>query len=232
MQNHTGRGLPIPLAKRVLRHMLMGLAHAHKRGVVHTAQFVNQPVTNYITPLDLRAPESILQGPWDEKVDIWIFGCLIFEFLTSATLFTLKSDECRPEEFVLYQMMVFTGERFSADQLRESDIEVALSFFDPSTTFLRKLPKLYRQHIKDFVKTYGTTTEQERQGAAALIERCLRLNSRDRPSAEDLLDDPWLNSQATKRSDLANDQYFHGDRQENMHTQRRSRANGWITSPS
>ncbi|THH03576.1 hypothetical protein EW146_g10394 [Bondarzewia mesenterica] len=266
MQNHTGRGLPVPLAKRILRHMLIGLAHAHGHGVVHTdlkfdnvmfdlgsisaqeieiflskdpsrrhppeaswprgkiveaavsqplplpslkeafsrnflitdfgsAQFVDQPVTNDITPYTLRAPETILQGAWDEKVDIWIFGCLIFESLTGCDLFTLESDECRPEEMHLYQMMVYTGERFTSDQLRESDLDVALSFFDPSTTFLRKLPKLYRQHIKDFIETCGTTTEQERLGAAALIERCFRLNPRQRPSAEDLLDDPWWSSE-------------------------------------
>lgn len=30
-----------------------------------------------ITAPTLRAPEIILHGPWDEKVDIWAFGCLV-----------------------------------------------------------------------------------------------------------------------------------------------------------
>jgi serine/threonine-protein kinase SRPK3 len=30
-----------------------------------------------VTALDLRAPETVLQGPWNEKVDIWTFGCLV-----------------------------------------------------------------------------------------------------------------------------------------------------------
>lgn len=36
MQQTKNRSLPVPLAKRVLRQMLMGLAHVHKHGVVHT----------------------------------------------------------------------------------------------------------------------------------------------------------------------------------------------------
>jgi serine/threonine protein kinase len=38
-------------------------------------------------PLGLRAPEAILGGPISEKVDIWAFGCLIYEFLTARQLF-------------------------------------------------------------------------------------------------------------------------------------------------
>ena len=33
---------------------------------------------NDITANALRPPEIILRGPWDEKVDIWTFGCLVF----------------------------------------------------------------------------------------------------------------------------------------------------------
>ncbi|KAK7035377.1 hypothetical protein VNI00_011908 [Paramarasmius palmivorus] len=36
-----------------------------------------QRTTSIITPPALRAPEIFLHGPWDEKVDIWSFGCLI-----------------------------------------------------------------------------------------------------------------------------------------------------------
>lgn len=39
-------------------------------------QEIDDQTTDHITPLTLRAPEVILGGPWDEKVDIWTFGCL------------------------------------------------------------------------------------------------------------------------------------------------------------
>jgi hypothetical protein len=45
--------------------------------LVELAQFVDNRVVSHITPDTLRAPESIMQGPWDSKVDIWTFGCLV-----------------------------------------------------------------------------------------------------------------------------------------------------------
>jgi serine/threonine-protein kinase SRPK3 len=44
---------------------------------VQTAQSSTDHTIDYITPDALRAPETILGGPWNEKVDIWIFGCLV-----------------------------------------------------------------------------------------------------------------------------------------------------------
>jgi len=42
-----------------------------------------QPATNHtvndITADALRPPEIIPRGPWDEKVDIWTFGCLVVQ---------------------------------------------------------------------------------------------------------------------------------------------------------
>ena len=41
------------------------------------AQPAGLHTTDEITAHPLRAPEIILQGPWDNKVDIWAFGCLV-----------------------------------------------------------------------------------------------------------------------------------------------------------
>lgn len=42
-----------------------------------------------MTPVALRAPELILRQPFGSAIDIWSFGCLMFEFLTGRTLFAL-----------------------------------------------------------------------------------------------------------------------------------------------
>jgi serine/threonine-protein kinase SRPK3 len=41
------------------------------------AQELDDQTSDQVTPLTLRAPEIILGGPWDEKIDIWSFGCLV-----------------------------------------------------------------------------------------------------------------------------------------------------------
>ena len=42
---------------------------------------VAQPIDHHtyddISPVALRPPEKYIDGPWNEKVDIWTFGCLV-----------------------------------------------------------------------------------------------------------------------------------------------------------
>jgi serine/threonine protein kinase len=45
-----------------------------------------------ITANALRAPEVILRGAWDEKVDIWIFGCLVCQATTIGS--AAEADWC------------------------------------------------------------------------------------------------------------------------------------------
>jgi serine/threonine protein kinase len=44
-------------------------------------------------PDGLQAPEQILGEPISEKIDIWAFGCLIYEFLTAKQLFPIYWNE-------------------------------------------------------------------------------------------------------------------------------------------
>lgn len=41
------------------------------------------------TPLLLRAPELILEMPFDHTTDIWSFGCLLFEPVTGTPMFAV-----------------------------------------------------------------------------------------------------------------------------------------------
>ena len=57
-----------------------------------------------VTPVALRAPEAILrdaQVPVGKGIDVWAFGCLVFELLTGSTLFVglegLDGDEMADE---------------------------------------------------------------------------------------------------------------------------------------
>ncbi|GBE89766.1 hypothetical protein SCP_1700910 [Sparassis crispa] len=89
-------------------------------------------------------PEILIWGPWNEKVDIWTFGCLIFEIVTGGVLFKYKPfqrfnlDEL---SYLLYTMLCYTCEDFSADQLTVS--KWAGRFFD-STCNLGANPLSFR----------------------------------------------------------------------------------------
>lgn len=42
-----------------------------------------------MTPVALPAPELIFKQPFDSVIDIWAFGCLVYEFITGTRLFSV-----------------------------------------------------------------------------------------------------------------------------------------------
>ncbi|KAI5865652.1 kinase-like protein [Durotheca rogersii] len=61
------------------------------------AFLANDPPEETVTPVALRAPETILGLSVGKEIDIWCFGCLVFELLTGQQLFVriqpLEGDE-------------------------------------------------------------------------------------------------------------------------------------------
>ncbi|GLB43155.1 putative protein kinase domain containing protein [Lyophyllum shimeji] len=268
---------PIPIVKRILRHVLHGMAALHKCGVVHTdikpdnimislapswsdetvsawlrdhppraygpcqslykvvtdaivteefptpsvedlemcdfkvtdlsnAQELDDQTTDNITPLTLRAPEVVLGGPWDETVDIWTFGCLVFTFLTSAPLFPdrihpihhcfLRSDvdpnntDDIQVDHLLWMMMVMTDQRFPPAVL--SLYPNSPEYFE-SNGDMKRFNTIARRPLELCIQDTGCPASQEDvAGAVSLMRRCLQFNPSARPSAKELLQDPWL----------------------------------------
>ncbi|KAL6300875.1 kinase-like domain-containing protein [Sparassis latifolia] len=241
------KAFPVPLAKRILRDTLRGLAQLHASGCVHTdlksanimcnlpeatseanlrlllesspsrrhppeqswdyfveaavsqplpppsidqalsasfvigdfgsAQFVDHQVISHITPDTLRAPESILQGPWDSKVDIWTFGCLVYEFMLGIPLFPRKHPEFSPNLIKTYKY--------------------APDFLDMETGYLARVRKpVTKVHFSLlFRRNAGVLAlpEHDIAGAIDLMSRCFRIDPADRPTAIELVrESPWM----------------------------------------
>ncbi|EDR12112.1 uncharacterized protein LACBIDRAFT_311109 [Laccaria bicolor S238N-H82] len=167
-----------------------------------SAQHLCLRTTNEITSTVLRAPEIILQGPWDTKVDIWAFGCLIFEFNTGASLFKyIPFPEYKLDEPTghLWQMLCFTRERMLSDQVNSS--KLGAHSFEPSVdnpmfSDLKAHPTIFNNPFTLSLRNYKVMGEEDVLATANIIKRCLRLNPKDRATAEELLQDPWFHGAA------------------------------------
>ncbi|KAF9506102.1 hypothetical protein BS47DRAFT_1378152 [Hydnum rufescens UP504] len=130
-----------------------------------------------ITAHPLRVPEIILRGPWDERVDIWAFGCLIFEFTIGSALFVYEPhreyglDEPTAH---LWQILCFTCEQVEASKLGASTLT---SLSTPRT--LATCSK------------YNVLEDEDALAMAVIMQRCPHLNPKDRATAQELLQDPW-----------------------------------------
>lgn len=92
---------PAPL----LDHVSFELDPVVKLADLGAAFFEDHPPPTVVTPVALRAPETILCGgalPLGKGIDLWAFGCLVFELLTARPLFVgleaLDGDEQADEE--------------------------------------------------------------------------------------------------------------------------------------
>jgi serine/threonine-protein kinase SRPK3 len=151
LQAAKSQPLPIPSFEDALKHTFVVADFGNGTlSMIHTtpnvvltviiAQPVNDHRTDKVTPELLRAPENYIRSPWDEKIDIWSFGCLasvvpfvsillpadrelhqIFEFVTSRSLFRYvpePSKDLDKVENMLYQMLCYTEEDFPEHMLQ------------------------------------------------------------------------------------------------------------------
>ncbi|KAJ7435408.1 kinase-like domain-containing protein [Mycena latifolia] len=147
-----------------------------------SAQIVTQQVTSHITPETLRAPEVIMCRPWDAKVDMWTFGCLVYEFLVGVPLFSRKgdSDTAEPDHYHLAQMHAFTGD--------ELPLELELPPHVLANNLATHFSHLFREKAHAL-----ELPEQDVAGAIDIMSRCLRIDPTARPTSIQLArESPWL----------------------------------------
>ncbi|KAK7051340.1 hypothetical protein VNI00_004840 [Paramarasmius palmivorus] len=155
-----------------------------------------QRTTDIITPPALRAPEVYLGGPWNEKVDIWSFGCLVYEVTVGLPLFSgkplsINGVELDETEGILFEMTAHAHEFFWGDQLSVSK-NAGLWF--TSDCWLKKNPPAYALQTETFITKHsdGDVGLEDAKEIVRLLRRCLRLDPKNRPSARELLEDPWF----------------------------------------
>jgi serine/threonine protein kinase len=129
----------------------------------------------------------------------------------SRSLFKYRVNEkhnLTEVENMLYQMILFTGEEsFRAAQL--SVWPLASEYFNAACTFLTSIPRMvsididvgqlkkeptvFQWPLEDMIsRNNKAILSADVSAIAKFMHRCLRLNPDDRATAEELLQDPWL----------------------------------------
>ncbi|KAJ5142556.1 uncharacterized protein N7515_001343 [Penicillium bovifimosum] len=163
------------------------------------AYFFTGPPTKPITPLGLRAPELILTGAVGNTVDVWSFGCLIFELITGEPLFCIPSSKFADDDHLLYLTASLGA---LPDEL--------LNHWKTSSLYFTPERKLFNSQIggvapgaeplmveqtsmeESFDQTYPDLDEEEAFKVKAIIRRILQYDPANRPSPAEILNDPWF----------------------------------------
>ncbi|KAF8891445.1 kinase-like domain-containing protein [Gymnopilus junonius] len=159
-----------------------------------------QSYTELIQPASYRAPEVFLHLPWGPAVDIWSFGCMIWDFLLDQNLFPRPSglDTHTADQNQLARMVALLGP--PPEALLVDSGPRALEFFNedgspkgevPSETLESLLASSLEQRNK-------TLTAEESAAFLAFLRRALTWTEDGRVSAEELLEDPWIGDLSEK----------------------------------
>ena len=162
---------------------------------------MQEPPDSTVTPTALRAPELILGGKIDSSIDIWSFGCLIFEILTGVPLFSVmvlfEDDRETTDDEHLLQMNdileplpdIWLQERWpraktyfgsARERLGPSHVDQDKPYIDDP------LEVRFEEHKPNDVD------ESEAHLITSLIRSILKYEPSQRPTAEELLRHPWF----------------------------------------
>ncbi|KAJ3564263.1 hypothetical protein NPX13_g7905 [Xylaria arbuscula] len=171
------------------------------------AYFINKPPAEPIMPAGVRTPEYVLTGAVNDTMDIWSFGCLIFELLTGLPLFCVPwdPDEGDQDESHLLRMTASLGPL--PESLYEHWKTSSLYFTPERKLFNCQLGGIpeggeplvleYPSMEQAFDEANLGLDEGESHKVKALIRRILQYDHAKRPSAAEVLRDPWFHEDSS-----------------------------------
>lgn len=149
-------------------------------------------------PEPYRAPEVILGCPWSKPVDIWSLGCLTYEWLAHDGIVPPMDDLVDfqgPMELTTAHLVLDAIERMRGEDAFPPAFLARCTlrdeYFDKSDGALHVGTNLPSATIAERLAERDVSPA-EIGGAAAFIERCLAVDPQTRPTAAELLQDPWL----------------------------------------
>ncbi|PGH04662.1 CMGC/SRPK protein kinase [Blastomyces parvus] len=139
-----------------------------------------------IMPDVYRAPEVILKMDWDNKVDIWSIAMVFWDLVAGRTLFQARNDEQLLDDTLhLAEMVAILGPP-PGEFLERS--EMSSIWWDRNGQWkgVAPIPDISLEQLAEDLEG------ENKKGFLEFLQRILRWLPEERPTAEELVFDPWL----------------------------------------
>ncbi|KAJ5248563.1 protein kinase [Penicillium chermesinum] len=139
-----------------------------------------------VQPLVYRAPEVVLQMPWNEKIDIWNVGTLAWALFERKPLFYARDSNGNiSDSHHLARMIAIMGMP-PKDMIRNS--EYATKFFDSKGNWIgtAEIPCVSLEKLESNLR------DTQQRLFISFMRKMLQWQPENRASAKELLGDPWL----------------------------------------
>lgn len=156
--------------------------------------WADRHLTEFIQPVTLRAPEVLLEAPWDAKADVWNLCAVVLEVYRNVRML---SGRIVPDgRYDVRQHLAEIEDSFGPfpqELLQRGNQRLLKEFFDEEGRVKGAQP----------VTRPGLASEFYTPGMDEM-ERAMKINPTDRPTPEEMLVLPWLDARAT--GDTSGDQ--------------------------
>lgn len=156
-------------------------------------------LSEVIQPQLLRAPEVILEAPWGTSVDLWNLGAVLPELMFGQNMFSGMDSGAYTIRGHLAEMNALLGP-FPQPLLADAKLAKAKDMFDKEGN-IRK----YRlERIVSLEQRFSSLPEDEARKFEAFVRRLLELDPGQRPTAQAMLEQPWLSHEYTEGMQVDN----------------------------
>ncbi|UPK99892.1 hypothetical protein LCI18_010827 [Fusarium solani-melongenae] len=146
------------------------------------------PHAGDIMPIMYRAPETILYIQWSYPVDIWSVGLTAWDLLEGRTLFSARKEDGSFSDGVhLSELIAALGP--PPTKLLNRNHKRALEYWDENYKWDEFVPIPEEKTLEA-----AETKLKDKTKFLAFLRRALAWDPNDRPTAKELLQDPWLTS--------------------------------------
>ena len=157
---------------------------------------VKMPLKNFsrVQTRPFRAPEIILGLLYDDKCDIWAFGCVLFKIFTGFNLFEFSEDFKNDNEEHL-QQVISICKRIPKDLIHSSPFK--MKYFTGDYKFKKKDKILFRS-LEDILIEKYKFTKKTAFNFSEFLNYILKFRPNERKSIDFLLKTEWINDISEK----------------------------------
>jgi serine/threonine-protein kinase SRPK3 len=155
------------------------------------SSWATQHLTENIQPVTLRAPEVLIKAPWDKTTDWWNLGAVLLELYRAVRMFDgrVPPDGHYEVKQHVAEMVAFFGP-FPEELLQKGNQDLVQSIFYEEGK-LRDFPPVRRPPLASEAFMPGLKQE-DIDLFASFLKDMMRINPKERLSAAELLEHPWL----------------------------------------
>ena len=134
-----------------------------------------------------RAPEVILELPYDEAIDIWSFGCILCELYSGEPLFPGENE---------HQQLLCMMEILGPPPIHMIDhAKNKKNYFNQYEPII-VADKHGIEHLPS-TKTFLQVLKSKNTEFVRFVKRCLTWDPKERITPEEALNDPWIRNIST-----------------------------------